>query len=209
MDKSAQALEKEIVILQIGIIFVLPILLIYLGVINSDWRIMILLVVCLFIYGITKKESWNREDFGIGKGVFDKYFYQYFIFTSIGVGIILWYANVLGMGVIPRWWENSHFWMIFLLSSFLQEFAYRGFLVPLLKKVFSDKTIVVVVNSILFTAMHTIYPYPNIMLPLAFIAGVGFTIMYLKYPSLVLITLSHAVLNFTAVLLGFFTIINI
>jgi membrane protease YdiL (CAAX protease family) len=54
--------------------------------------------------------------------------------------------------------------------------------------------------------LHVIFPNPMIGLPIAFIGGIGFAVMYLRYPSLPLIILSHALINFFVVLYGFFVV---
>ena len=54
--------------------------------------------------------------------------------------------------------------------------------------------------------LHSIFPNPTIGLPIAFIGGLGFALMYMKYPSLLLIIISHSIINFFVVLYGFFVI---
>jgi membrane protease YdiL (CAAX protease family) len=86
----------------------------------------------------------------------------------------------------------------------LQEIAYRGFLFPKLKELTNSWLVIIFVNTILFTILHAIYPMPGLMLPVAFISGLALAVMYRFYPNLILISLSHAILNFIAVLHGFF-----
>jgi membrane protease YdiL (CAAX protease family) len=86
----------------------------------------------------------------------------------------------------------------------LQEIAYRGFLFPKLQELSQKWWVVIGANTVLFTFLHIIYPIPGIMLPVAFFSGLALSIMYRYYPNLILISLAHAVLNFIAVLHGFF-----
>ena len=60
--------------------------------------------------------------------------------------------------------------------------------------------IVIFVSALIFMYLHTIYLTNKLSLLIMFIAGIGFTLIYLMYPNLILITISHAVLNFTVVL---------
>jgi len=58
----------------------------------------------------------------------------------------------------------------------------------------------------LFALPHAMYPHPEINTPIAFVGGLWFAVLYLVYPNLLLISLSHAALNFTAVLYGFMSL---
>lgn len=56
--------------------------------------------------------------------------------------------------------------------------------------------------------MHTIYPKPVFSMILGTLAGLLFATLYVIYPNLILASVIHAVLNFTAVYLGFFTFVD-
>ena len=73
-----------------------------------------------------------------------------------------------------------------------------------LKQLTSHWGSVIILNTLLFTLIHIIYPMPEIMIPVAVISGFAFALMYRYFPNLILISLSHAVLNFVAILYGFF-----
>ena len=63
----------------------------------------------------------------------------------------------------------------------------------------------IAVNAIIFALLHIIYSNDYVSLLMIFAAGLGFAGMYLYYPNLILIALSHSVLNFIAVLFGFYS----
>lgn len=73
------------------------------------------------------------------------------------------------------------------------------------KKILNNITIVIIINGLLFSFLHIIFPKPQIMLPLALMAGLGFAFIYYKFQNLILISLSHGILNFFAVLYGLFS----
>lgn len=198
--------QKNLILIQVCCIFIIPILLIYFHIINPSWRMFVISSACLLMYGMVRKEKWTHEMLGLSHKTAKKHLIAYLVFTLFASFGIIFFADKLHMEVQSNWWMKPHFWFLFLFVSFLQEFAYRTFLLNLLHRVFKDRLGIVLINALLFTMLHIIYPIPQIMLPLAFIGGLLFAVMYEKYPSLILITGAHAILNFIAVLLGFFVI---
>lgn len=198
--------EKGKVALQIIGVFVVPVMLLYFNILPKDWRVLILFAISFLVYKIIEREKWSPESLGLTKHTFKKYLTPYLIFMITGVVAIWFFGEKTHMEVQAQWWTKPHFLFLFLVVSFLQEFAYRGFLIPLLKKFFSDRLGIVLINALLFTLLHIIYPIPQTMLPLAFIGGLAFAVIYMKYPNLWLVSIAHSVLNFVAVLHGFFVI---
>ena len=196
--------DKGLVLYQIFFIFVLPIVLLAFGIIPVVWRMIVLCVAMLFMYGVIQKERITDQMMGLSNKTFKKSLLPYLIFTLVGVFIFVRLSEVLAIDPKIVWWQHSHFLFIFLPVSLLQEIAYRGFLFPKLKELTNKWWVIIIINTILFTILHVIYPVPGIMLPVAFFSGLGLSIMYRYYPNLLLISFSHAVLNFIAVLHGFF-----
>lgn len=196
--------RKHMAIYQVLLIFVLPIALLYFNIIAKDWRILILLLSVVVIYGIIRKERWHEEDLGLHLHNFRKNFFPYAAFTIVGAWLLMWLADKLGYEASLGFWKSPHFIFLFLPISFFQEFAYRGFLMPLLRKIFSKTSTVIVVNALLFSFLHIIYPHPEVMLPVAFVGGLAFAWIYHHYKNLLLVSISHSVLNYIAVALGFF-----
>jgi membrane protease YdiL (CAAX protease family) len=131
---------------------------------------------------------------------------MYFLATSLALCGIILFSEWMGRVSVSHGWTKPHFLFLFIVVSFFQEFAFRGFLMPLLKKIFSDGVTIVLLNALLFAVMHVIYPFPVIGLPLAFLGGIFFAALYHKYPNLILVTIAHSVLNFAMVWYGFFTV---
>lgn len=204
--KNFSLSKEQIVLGQIFLIFIAPVLLIYYGFIPRESRMIVLIVVSLFVYSIILKEKWSNSELGFVKNNFKKYLIPYLVFMIVGVFTIILYARNFDMQIQDLWWTKPHFLFLFIFVSFLQEFAYRGFLIPKLKMIFTDRLGVVFINALLFTLLHIIFPIPQVMLPLAFIGGLVFSVLYIKYPDLILVSIAHSVLNFVAVLYGFFVI---
>lgn len=194
---------------QVFAIFVVPIALIYFGVIPAEWRLVVLLMGALMIYGIIRKEKWSLRMLGVTRFHTEKAFIPYLIFTVTGVFFIIGLASVWHHTPQFEAGNMLHLLFLFLPISALQEFAYRGYLMPVLYHIYRSPVRIIFINTILFAFLHVIYPEAQVNLPLAFIGGLGFSMMYYRYPNLILISLTHAILNFTAVLYGFFTLPNV
>jgi len=197
--------EKELVWVQILYLYLIPILLLFYKVIPSGFRIGVLLLVTFIIYGIAKYEKWNNEDFGI-PSKWNKYFWPYFIFTIVGVAF-LFLIEELEIGTpFLNWWKNAKFLLLFIPLSVLQELIFRGVLMHMLRRAFISKWFIIILNAALFAIMHIIYLKPLLTLPLTFVAGIGFAWIYYKYPNLILISIAHTILNFVAMVFGFFVL---
>jgi uncharacterized protein len=197
--------ERELVWVQILYLYLIPILLLYFKVVPADFRILVLVTITFIIYGIARFEKWNSADFGIQKN-WKKYFWPYAFFTILGV-IILLAIKELEIGTpFINWWRNARFLLLFIPLSFIQELIFRGVLMNMLRRVFTNMWFIIVLNAAVFALMHIIYLKAYFTLPFTFIAGIGFAWMYYKYKNLLLISISHAVLNFIAMIFGFFII---
>lgn len=200
--------EKGLVIVQIIYLYIIPTLLIYYGVIPGEFRVIILFLVSLLMYGIIKRSGWTYADMGFKKD-FLKDFTPYFIFTFIGVvGLIIVSELVpqIENRQVYEWWEDVRFLLLFIPISVLQEIVFRGILMHMLRRAFSNIPFIILLNASLFALIHIIYIDTEIILPLTFVGGIGFALMYYKYPNLIMISISHTVLNFTAMILGFFVV---
>jgi membrane protease YdiL (CAAX protease family) len=196
--------DKELVLYQIFFIFILPIALLVFGVVPVAWRMVVLCVAMLFMYGVIQHERMADSDMGLAPGTFRRSLLPYTLFTLVGVYVFIKLSTLFGINPDIVWWEHAHFLFLFLPVSLLQEIAYRGFLFPKLKTLSHKWWVIIGANTILFTVLHVIYPTPGIMLPIAFFSGLALALMYRFYPNLILISIAHAVLNFIAVLHGFF-----
>jgi len=196
--------SKRLIITQIFLIFILPVLLLYFKILPVDWRYILLSVSALFIYGIVRREHWTHEDMGVRHDNFRKAFPFYLFFTVAGIVLLFLIHHKINIQSANTNMFYLKTFIFFLPVSFFQEFAFRSFLMPRLKEVYKNVYCVILLNAVLFALIHTVYPKLGIGLPLAFISGIFFAWLYFKYPNLVLISISHALLNLTAVLLGFF-----
>jgi uncharacterized protein len=192
-------------ILEIFILFVLPTLLLYFQVIPISSRGWLVVVIMTSITVIMMKEKWSWQTLGFRTNNLRSSLIPYSIFTLFGLASIGMLAFVLGRNPVADWATAQHFTSGFLVISFVQEFAYRGFLMPRLKSWFSSPLVIISINAVLFAFLHIIFPEPLMFLPLGLITGYAFATIYHSHPNLYLITASHAILNYGAVMFCFFS----
>lgn len=200
--------EKELVLAQILYLYVVPTLLLYYGVVPGQFRIVMLFGIALLLYGVIKYSHWTFADLEIKKD-FLKDVLPYTLFTLVGLVVIL-----LASQIIPptedkqyyEWWENARFLLLFIPISVLQEVIFRGILMHMLKRAFKSVPFIIILNASVFALIHIIYLNSTFILPLTFVGGIGFAWIYYKYPNLILISIAHTILNFIAMILGFFVL---
>jgi uncharacterized protein len=197
--------ERELVWLQILYLFIVPVLFLYFKILSGDFRFLMLLLISILLFGIIKHNHWTYKDIGI-KRRFLKDIIPYSLFTIGGVFFLVWQSKVVTHGSFLEWWENIKFLILFIPVSVLQEIVFRGILMNMLRRAFASPIFVIAINASVFAFMHVIYLNSTFVLPMTFIAGIGFAWMYYKYENLVLISISHTILNFVAMILGFFVL---
>lgn len=200
--------QKELVWAQILYLYIVPVLILYFKIIPGslvDLRFVMLFVVCLLLYGIVRHNKWTWADMGVRKD-FMKDLIPYAIFTVGSIAFLFWLFKISGTSPMSGWWHNAKFLLLFIPISVLQEVAMRGVLMNMLRRAFKSPIFIIVLNSCLFALIHIIYLNATFVLPFTFIAGLGFAWMYYQYPNLILISISHTILNFVGVALGFFMV---
>lgn len=85
-------------------------------------------------------------------------------------------------------------WLVFPVSIF-QEVIFRGWLMPVLREKFHKFLFVVLINAVLFATTHLVFPYREIMVPGAFLVGLGFATIYYFFPNLILASIAHMSFN--------------
>jgi membrane protease YdiL (CAAX protease family) len=197
--------EKELVWAQILYLFIIPTLLLYFGVVPDSLRFLMLVGVALLLLGIVWHAKWTHADMGI-TSLWKKDLRTYTLFTIGGVLFLVWLSRIAPHEPFLDWWENKKFLLLFIPISILQEVIFRGILMNMLRRAFSNVFLIISVNAAVFALIHVIYLNSIFVLPLTFMAGIAFAWIYYTYPNLPLISLSHTVLNFTAMILGFFVL---
>ncbi|MFA7191984.1 MAG: lysostaphin resistance A-like protein [Candidatus Paceibacterota bacterium] len=197
--------EKEIVLVQIFYLFLLPVFLLYFNIIPGSYRFLVLFFVAIMLLGVIHRAAWTYEDIGFKKDWLSDW-KSYLLFTFGAIFFLLWLETLVPHNPMMNWYENKKFLLLFAPISILQEIVFRGVLIKMLLKAFEDIKIVIFINALVFALIHVIYANAVFVLPLTFIAGIGFAWMYIYKPNIILISISHTILNFIAMVLGFFII---
>ncbi len=197
--------EREIVWLQILYLYIIPVLLLYFKILPGNLRFMMLFGIAILLFGIVRHSKWTYADMGIHKD-FMKDIIPYSIFTVGGVLFLVWLAQIVPHIPFLEWDDDVKFLLLFIPISILQEIIFRGILMNMLERTWKSVYFIIVLNAAVFAILHVIYLNSIFILPMTFIAGIGFAWMYYQYKNLPLISASHTILNFVAMILGFFVI---
>lgn len=183
--------------------FSLPGVLMYSGIIPLLWRFHVWSLGLAMIVVIVTAQRWSLSSLGIRVDNLRECWRPYLLFTLAGILTIIVIAEALGRSPRLLPWTDPYFRVVLFPLCALQEFVFRGYLLPRLKAVCSSSTLVVLWSAFLFSVVHIIYPDPQIILPMLFAGGIGFAAIYNRYPNLLLVTLSHVALNLTVVMYCF------
>ncbi|MFA5134977.1 MAG: CPBP family intramembrane glutamic endopeptidase [Patescibacteria group bacterium] len=193
-------------LIQIILLFILPLTLLYCRVVPVRFRLWVLGAVLAGCVLVSACEGTPLVAMGIRTDTVGSSLMPYLLFTAAGIAAIAGYAHAVGKKSATTWWRDDHFLFWFMPISAAQQFIFMGFLLPRLTEALPGTVLAVVASALLFSALHFIYKDARVDFPLAFIGGIALTTMYLSFPNLIVSSLAHMALNFTAVLFSFFTI---
>ncbi len=193
-------------ILQVILIFVLPVFLLYVKIIPFKYRLHVLFSIFLIVIAFVILEGITFSDLGIRFDNIDGHIFPYILFTIlVSLAIIYLSKYVLKREhYIHYWHDKKYHILIFIPLCFLQEFIFRGYLIPKLFEIFSSSLIVVFINAILFMFIHIIYSVKRMDLVLIFLEGFLLAMIYVFYPNLIFATIAHSIHNFIAIFFKFF-----
>ena len=153
----------------------------------------------------------NWQDIGIRT---DNLLSSLILYATLGLVLIFGFFIILK--IFPEFSVSSSILAQKLYPSFLsvialsvlQELFFRGYLIPVLKSFSSKVTVVIVIDAVLFAAMHLIFHDPQVLFPAAFLAGLCFAGVYYYRPNLILVSLVHIVLIKSLTLFCYLKLIN-
>ncbi|MDR3642701.1 MAG: CPBP family intramembrane metalloprotease [Candidatus Doudnabacteria bacterium] len=193
------------VLLEIIFIFILPVLLALFNIVRMKYRFHVFAVMILAGIMIVFSEHWSLLKLGMYVKQLSNGVVYYTAFTILAAAFIVFISKFLKQQPVAKWWLHSHFLWGFIAISVTQEFLYRSFLMPELQTVFRSALIVIILNTLIFTFIHLIYPNRLINLTMAFLGGLGIASLYFYFPNFYLVSLCHTILNFAVVYYRFFT----
>lgn len=189
-------------IAEVFLIFVLPVFLIQLKLVPTRLRFLLLVVVLLASLVLSYFEKLSFFQLGIRSDNFNISIIPYTLLTIVGLVFIILVAKWLNFQPVLNWRKSPHFQYMFIILSVAQEFLYRSFLMIKLEVLINSPFLIIMLNTLLFTYLHVIYPNKITNLAISFTGGLAFATIYYFYPNLILISLSHSVLNFAVVYYG-------
>jgi len=187
------------------VLFLGPVALLYYEIIPLRLRFWMGGAGCLLALAIVTYDRWPLRKLGVRLDNLRTALVPYALFTAAGVLGVVLLAHLTGRTPRSHWWQDPFVRYHLVPICILQELVFRGFLMPTLQDRCRSATAVIIWNALLFTGLHLIYPDFGISLPLIFAGGLGFAALYHAYPNLILVSASHAVLNFVALLYCFFS----
>lgn len=187
---------------QLLFLLIIPVLILVFGLAPLSIRRYILDVVVVGTVVLAFVEKISLKDLGIRTDNLKQSFFPYTLFTISGVVILFFLSSSLGKTPLSNWWNYSHLTWAFLPISLVQEFVYRAVFQTKLQKAMKPMSAILII-TFLYSGMHILWKDPLILI-MTFGAGLGWGYLWYRYPNLYLITISHALLNFLAIYLGFF-----
>jgi membrane protease YdiL (CAAX protease family) len=163
--------------------------------------IFVLLIIFIYVQGI------SLVQLGITTENFSSAVLPYASAAGISIFGLIVLAKIMKNKSAEKWYRDPHFLFLFIPISFAQQFVFQGFILFKLESVFSYAS-AILITALIFGYMHTIYPRPLFSMFLGTLAGILFAALYASYPNFLLASLTHSLLNFTAVYLGFFTFLD-
>ena len=188
--------------LQILIFTVLPVLVLVFGLVPLNLRGFVLALVVLGAVGLAIYEKMPLKELGFRTDNLKRSLIPYGVFTLVSALGLIGLANLLGIQPIANWWTNSHLQWAFLPISAAQEFGYRAYFQTKLQKKINPY-LAIFIMATLYSGMHILWRNPLIM-AMTFVGGIAWGYLWYKYPNFYLLTISHSILNFLAIFLGFF-----
>lgn len=183
---------------------VLPISLIKFNIISKKFRLIVLAFLFAAVSGIIYFRGISLHELGLRTDNLFPAVLVYLFSTIIAILFLFSLSKIFKTKQAERWHEDPHFLFLFIPISFAQQFLFFAFILSELRS-FLSIGLAILINALIFGYMHTIYPKPLFSFILGTLAGIFFGTLYTLYPNLILASITHAILNFTAVYLAFFT----
>ncbi|MEH2154564.1 CPBP family intramembrane glutamic endopeptidase [Nostoc sp.] len=201
MEGQLVCKERQKVILIVGLAYILPVLLIYLGLVPFSWRFYLLILAAIAILAIARLYRFSFLELGFTKQS---------LITSLKAIALPTLASALLMFIYyfiqgPRIDNSVYKWTFYLffvgVSSPVQEFLYRGFLFGIFSRAKLAIWVQIILSTLLYSFVHLIYQDVPTLLS-TFIVGMFWGCHYAKFRNLHSIIISHSLLGAIAILVG-------
>ncbi|PHR22566.1 MAG: hypothetical protein COA36_17670 [Desulfotalea sp.] len=190
------------IFLEIFCVYILPVILIFLGVLPFEYRFVYLVIICTVTIFFSRMKGYSSESLGLGVTSLSAGFRYNFYLSLIFVGFFFasWYFDLIGREYIP---QSIFFYLFYVfISCPLQEFTYRSYFFRLLDDLKIKKPAIrITLNALAFCFLHAIY---GDLLTLVFTLFIGlvWAFIYQKTKCVYGVCLSHIVFGTISIAAG-------
>jgi len=180
----------------------IPVILLWSGIIPIGYRFNVLSIVtiCFLLFGFQRRYQFRELGYRIDN--FTSSLSWNFIFCLLGT-LCLYYAYKNGL-LSPAKKSDIPYCYVFYVAFLapVQELLFRGVLFAEMRRIGSvDFKIMLLVSTFSFCFLHIIYNRPPLLI-ISLISGLIWSIIYMKWPNIWGVSISHALLGATAMFLG-------
>ena len=197
--------KKIYVIIEVLLIFFLPVLVYRLGWLPIGTRLYALEIFAATVVVLTITYHIKLQAIGFRLDTFLPAIKLLLpgTLTMMAVLFLFYKFNLISDYFINDWWKNSFFIYYFFIGAPSQEFGYRGYLLHRLQSITSRRWALIILNAVLFAWLHILFQDPYVLIG-TFIFGLYLTWVYLKQPNIYASSIAHGLVGATGIILGFF-----
>lgn len=190
---------------------VIPTLLILSGIIPSRYRLAVLGAILVYSVFVMWYRGWfTWETIGLKRETFSlKGLLHHVVWTSIAAVSLYGFAKLVHIPD-PKWtpYQVALLVPICLILAIVQEFLFRPFMFKIIEDITEHPKVLSILyaaNVGLFAFIHIIFPGAAYAVAITTVGGLLFTYLYKKFRNAPLVMAMHYVLEFEALVLGFFS----
>jgi uncharacterized protein len=199
MENPDKERLKVLLIVVLG--FILPILMICLGVVPFAWRFHILILAVVLIWAIAQQYSLTLQELGLTHCRLERSLKAIALPTLASALLMLIYFALQGARLDNTAYQWKFYLFFVFVSSPAQELLYRGFLFSIFSRAKLGMGAQVLLSAMLYSFVHLIYQdIPTILITL--LMGILWGYHYATYRNLYSVIISHSLLGAIAILVG-------
>lgn len=117
---------------------------------------------------------------------------SYATFSAVAILFLWFFKDKISL---PVWLsDNDWLWFMFI-HTLCQEIIFRTYLVNRLKLIFKNTVLIALISGGIFGLTHFILPDALLVVIFTFVAGTVWSFLYIKYPNLIYVWLSHLIID--------------
>jgi uncharacterized protein len=201
MESQLVFKERQKVILIVSFAYILPVLLIFLGLVPFSWRFAVLILAAIVVVVIARLYRFSPVELGFTRNNLETSL-KAIALPTLGFALLMLIYYIIQGTRIDNSAYSSPFYLFFIgVSSPLQEFLYRGFLFSIFSRVKLAIWLQITLSTLLYSFVHLIYRDLSTLV-LTVIIGLTWGWYYAKFQNLYSIIVSHSLLGAIAILVG-------